>query len=157
MSILAADMTQEQKQKKKASDQKWRFGHQEEVRTYFRERAQRLYAAGDTNFIEMQRGNSRYARRKMLECHGLTEESFEAVLISQNGRCAICEVPFQQTSGRNKMLSPHVDHDHTTMVVRGLLCSNCNTMIGLANENPGVLARAIEYLSSQRGEERIFR
>lgn len=60
----------------------------------------------------------------------------------QQGRCAICGTPEGDTpKGRL-----HVDHDHKTNVVRGLLCSLCNTGIGQFKEDPSRMLAAIEYL-----------
>jgi len=71
--------------------------------------------------------------------YGLTEEEYNNMVLSQNNLCAICNKP------SNKTL--HIDHDHVTGRVRGLLCSNCNLGIGLLEEDLVVLNRAIEYLS----------
>lgn len=69
--------------------------------------------------------------------YGITEADYAERVKKQNGRCAIC----------NKTCSPlHVDHDHVTGIVRGLLCSNCNTGIGLFQESIRCLAQAIVYL-----------
>ena len=40
-----------------------------------------------------------------------------------------------------------VDHNHTTGKVRGLLCSNCNTLLGKAKDNVNILQAAIDYLN----------
>lgn len=40
----------------------------------------------------------------------------------------------------------HVDHDHKTGIVRGLLCHHCNFIIGQAEDDPGILMRAVQYL-----------
>ena len=40
-----------------------------------------------------------------------------------------------------------VDHEHSTGVVRGLLCTNCNTMLGHAKDNPDTLRAGIDYLA----------
>lgn len=39
-----------------------------------------------------------------------------------------------------------IDHNHTTGVARGLLCGNCNSMIGLAKEDPETLRAAARYV-----------
>ena len=40
----------------------------------------------------------------------------------------------------------HVDHNHKTGEIRGALCSQCNTILGMAGDNSQILAAAIEYL-----------
>ena len=40
----------------------------------------------------------------------------------------------------------HIDHDHKSGVVRGVLCSQCNTALGLMQESPERFQRAILYL-----------
>ena len=58
----------------------------------------------------------------------ITPEDYEKMLESQNGVCAICEGPEKMTlRGKVKRLS--IDHDHKTGVIRGLLCSACNTRL----------------------------
>lgn len=63
---------------------------------------------------------------------------------AQGGRCAICGDP--PPEGRHL----HVDHDHDAGDVRALLCGRCNTMLGLAREDPEILASAIAYLADVR-------
>lgn len=69
--------------------------------------------------------------------YGITQVEFEALLLAQDGRCAICRV---------LLLKPVVDHDHDTQIVRGLLCSNCNVALGMMRDNPDTLLRAVDYL-----------
>lgn len=40
----------------------------------------------------------------------------------------------------------HVDHDHATGQIRGLLCFGCNSILGLVKDSPDILQRAIGYL-----------
>jgi len=47
----------------------------------------------------------------------------------------------------NLVLDLHVDHDHITGALRGLLCSACNTGLGFFRDHPELLKRAIEYLN----------
>ena len=69
--------------------------------------------------------------------YGLSEKHFRLLLVSQNYECAICG-----KLDRNLV----VDHNHTTGKVRGLLCSPCNTGIGLLQDSVEVLRRAEGYL-----------
>jgi hypothetical protein len=75
-----------------------------------------------------------HLRRK----YGLTQNLFEALVAAQLGNCAIC--------GANEDLELHVDHDHRTKKVRGLLCGKCNKAIGLLNDDPHLLEAAKQYL-----------
>lgn len=44
----------------------------------------------------------------------------------------------------------HIDHCHTTGVVRGVLCHACNTSLGLLNENPERLRALADYIERHR-------
>ncbi len=72
--------------------------------------------------------------------YGLTLDDLQQMFEDQDGRCAICDTPFDDD------LVPHVDHCHETGRVRGLLCIRCNTGIGLLGDNEDRLAEAIRYL-----------
>lgn len=76
--------------------------------------------------------------------YGITFEDYEALLKNQGGGCAICGAENADSKGR--ML--HVDHCHATGQVRGLLCKDCNTMVGYAQDQPAILFRAAQYLRS---------
>jgi hypothetical protein len=75
--------------------------------------------------------------------YGITLEQYEEMRISQNSLCAICD--------REEELL-FVDHDHSTGKVRGLLCRDCNAMLGLAMDNTRILDRAITYLKDNNNE-----
>ena len=77
----------------------------------------------------------------MMRAYGLTMADFEALLAQQGGTCAICG------GGRSGPGSRfHVDHCHATGRVRGLLCGNCNTAIGLLGDDPERAEKAAAYL-----------
>ena len=78
--------------------------------------------------------------RQRLVKYGLTKEEHDAMLLLQNNLCAICN--------KTKDKTLHVDHDHKTGRVRGLLCYSCNTGIGLLKDDIKYLANAIKYLTS---------
>lgn len=81
--------------------------------------------------------------------YGLTDAGFKQLLEAQDGRCAICRVPFEEERVRI-----HIDHDPKEVRVgwrlatkpRGLLCFSCNVGLGKFGDDPERLARAIEYL-----------
>lgn len=72
----------------------------------------------------------------------ITQEYRNQLLEKQSGLCAICRV-VAHTS--RKPL--HIDHDHVTGKVRGLLCHSCNVGIGFLKENTEILENAKQYLS----------
>lgn len=83
------------------------------------------------------------ARKHLLKrLYGLTPERYDEMVAEQLGRCAIC----LQTSDEKL----HVDHDHETGAVRGLLCSPCNTSLGGFKDDTFNLFSAIRYLSASR-------
>ena len=85
-------------------------------------------------------------RNSQLRRYGLTIEQYTAMRISQGDCCAICK-----EFANGKTLS--VDHNHITGQVRSLLCSKCNTGLGMFRENKQLLQNTIDYL--KRYEERI--
>jgi len=76
-----------------------------------------------------------YYRKKL---YNLTELEYLKLLNKQNNKCAICSQTFVKT--------PHIDHNHITGKIRGLLCHKCNLMLGLCNDNITLLNNAIGYL-----------
>ena len=77
----------------------------------------------------------------------ITEQKYFEILEKQIGLCAICE---SDSPGRKGSKNFTVDHDHTTMEVRGLLCHPCNVMLGLAKDSIEVLETAIKYLKHHK-------
>lgn len=76
---------------------------------------------------------------------GITAAQYDAMQAEQNGVCACCEQPERSVrNGRVKMLA--VDHDHVTGAIRGLLCSNCNPMLGHAGDSIDILQKGAAYL-----------
>lgn len=83
--------------------------------------------------VEKRGGSREYHLRRR---YGVGQAIFEELLAEQGGVCAICGAPDPQ----------HVDHDHRTGWVRGILCFNCNGGLGQFRDNPEFLAGAITYL-----------
>ena len=72
---------------------------------------------------------------------GITLKQYKKMVNSQNNVCAICR---KLEKIKNKSLS--VDHCHKTGRIRGLLCSRCNTGLGLFQDSTDNLKQAIVYL-----------
>jgi hypothetical protein len=73
----------------------------------------------------------------LLRKYGLTTQEYDALVKAQDGCCAIC---FTRTT---RLV---VDHNHETGLVRGLLCSPCNTGLGHFKDSVERLKEAINYL-----------
>jgi Autographiviridae endonuclease VII len=88
---------------------------------------------------------------KLKSYYGITVLEYHRLLAEQGGGCAICESKTPQVGSRkykkNVRLAFDVDHDHKTGKVRGLLCTRCNRLVGLANDDPTTAKRLVEYLS----------
>lgn len=87
---------------------------------------------------------------KLRERYGLTLKQYDAMVTRQGGLCAICRKPNGKKFPDGTPQFLVVDHDHTTGVVRGLLCDLCNHGVGCFRDSPDILNAAIAYLSVQR-------
>lgn len=79
---------------------------------------------------------------RLMNEYGLSREAYDALVIAQSGRCAICALP--------KPL--FVDHHHGLGHVRGLLCSQCNTGLGVFFDSTANLESACRYLRADEAK-----
>lgn len=89
-------------------------------------------------------GKNNPHKRSMYEAknrYGITEDEYKKLYKAQNGKCAICETPESELKRRL-----HIDHDHKTGKIRGLLCFLCNAGMGKFKDDPVLLKKAQEYL-----------
>ena len=95
--------------------------------------------------------HAHYAKQRKWRAAGVDATRYQEMLREQGGVCAICAQPERTAdglSGKPKDLA--VDHDHATGAVRALLCSACNTAIGLFNDDVALLAKAQSYVLYHR-------
>lgn len=85
--------------------------------------------------------------RHLVRKYGVTQADYERMLAEQSGCCAICK--------KSQSRSLDVDHCHKTGRVRGLLCTNCNRLVGHAGDSPEILRAAADYLVPQVAAEFI--
>lgn len=101
-----------------------------------RERSKATKAAYRANNLDKERCSQ--LRRKF----GITLEERDQLIAAQDGQCAICLVPLETLQSRHI----HVDHDHDTGFIRGVLCHACNVGLGCFRDSPDSMVRAITYL-----------
>jgi hypothetical protein len=112
--------------------------NKERYKAHFEKRRKRLKQDGT-----WQRRTREYTMRHK---YRLSIEQYDAMFQEQNGLCAICGGP--PRVGMNKKL--HIDHDHATGKVRGLLCMHCNHSIERVEKCQGWAAKAEAYLARPR-------
>ena len=119
------------KEKRKEQNRKRYASHRDEMK----EDAKRWRQ----NNKEKCRQTNWNSRLKMT--YGITSDEYNKVLAEQNGCCAICGNPNAEYKRRL-----HIDHNHSTGKIRGLLCVRCNSGLGNFQENLLLLDKAKEYI-----------
>jgi hypothetical protein len=76
--------------------------------------------------------------KRRFRSYGLTPAKYDKLFIKQGGKCALCRMTPQE--------GLHVDHDHNTGKIRGLLCRKCNTGLGKLGDTAESVQRAVKYL-----------
>lgn len=76
--------------------------------------------------------------------YNLDDAVFCLLLKTQQNCCAICAEPF------NRPRDIHIDHDHVSKGVRGLLCQGCNQGLGNFRDSVPRLRAAMEYLENTK-------
>ena len=88
-----------------------------------------------------------YAREwQLAKNYGISLADYAAMFAAQDGKCAICQNPETALDRKGRVRPLAVDHDHKTKAVRQLICNRCNHVLGLADDDPAVIAAAIAYL-----------
>lgn len=93
-------------------------------------------------------------RRKdgLLRNYGISYEDMCSMYTQQNGCCAICGKSVSLISGKTKKGKAHIDHCHITGKVRGILCTKCNTLLGMAEDSLSILSSAFNYLDRSQDD-----
>lgn len=155
-----ADMSPEQKARKLAQNRAWRAANLEKHRQLNRawQAANPLTPEQKARKAEQKRAwvaanrekDRQRERARTLKQYGMTPADYEAMLEAQNHQCA------NPVCGNVADLSPgiagrlHVDHDHDTGRVRGLLCTNCNLALGKCRDSPAILRGLADYVEADR-------
>ncbi len=134
---------EEKKVRQREATYRWREKNREQHLATAREQARRNRQRPERKAY-MKEYLARYYqenREKFWGYRGVkcTAKMYGQLIQEQDNKCAIC---YAEPDKRGLA----VDHDHNTGVIRGLLCHNCNLLIGNACDNPEILHSAITYL-----------
>ena len=72
---------------------------------------------------------------RLKHVYSISEDDYNKMFVEQGGVCKICGNPPHPHAKNNKSLVLHIDHDHNTNEIRGLLCSRCNSALGWYENN----------------------
>lgn len=78
------------------------------------------------------------------QTYNITIEEYLQLIIDCDNKCIVCNTSFKDNT-KNR----HVDHDHATGKVRGILCGNCNIALGLLKDNPNTISNLLDYINKQ--------
>jgi Recombination endonuclease VII len=98
------------------------------------------------NVEKLKQRDRKYSLKRKFN---MTIEEYNTLLKTQNNQCAIVGCKKQRSSNGKRLA---VDHCHKTGKIRGLLCNECNTSLGLLRENTEIILGLIHYLNSKKLE-----
>jgi hypothetical protein len=127
-------MSHKDPEKAREYNRRWREENPGYHRRYY-ERNKERHSANVRRWHKENRSSVRAAQLKTK--YGISIADYDAALIAQSGRCAIC------VDASPKLV---VDHCHMTNDFRGLICWSCNVGLGHFSDDPARLAAAIRYL-----------
>ena len=122
---------------------KWKLDNPERAREKWRKASEAYYKKSPET-----RNLASRARRV-----GIPPSQVQELLTQQGHRCKICGTHESEAS-KHRL---HIDHCHRTNNVRGMLCSKCNTGIGLFLDNPNLLRKAADYIFNAHKVQRAER
>ncbi|MDE2468789.1 MAG: endonuclease VII domain-containing protein [Bradyrhizobium sp.] len=136
-------MSISQSEKKRAKKREYYERNAEKCRQASRDwYAKNRKRAADQRRAYVARNREAVAERKAIYKYGVSNAVYQSMFDAQGGVCAICGG--SEPDKRRARLA--IDHCHTTGKIRGLLCSRCNTALGLLGDEINVLRAAIAYL-----------
>jgi hypothetical protein len=118
------------KEKLKKSKKEYNDKHKEQRKNYLNKNKEKLKIS-----------QKKYSKNLKFKKYGIDEKQYIELYNKQEGKCAICG------AHQNELKSAlHIDHNHKTNKIRGLLCFKCNSLLGYANDNIIKLESAVNYL-----------
>jgi hypothetical protein len=134
--------------KKREQNRRWYWkNHDKVIASYnknkekYKEKRHQWYENWYKNHgVEYQENKrNQYLEKK----YGLTTDQKRKLCEDSNWECKICHKKVET------LRKAHIDHDHKTGKIRGILCSKCNLGLGMFDDSINYLKSAIIYLEQQ--------
>ena len=122
---------------------KYRIMNPEKSKQYYVENREKILVHTKEYYAKNREGRKDYYLRKDF---GIGLDDLKKMLEEQDYKCKICKKEIKIVFDRKRKHMAVVDHDHATGKIRGILCHNCNLVLGNAGDNPQLLLNAAEYL-----------
>ncbi len=120
---------------------------QRELYQINKEKKQQYYIENKDKILALRNKHKLRTKNSHLQNrYGITLEEFNKMLIQQQNKCYICFVHIDET--QKKQLC--IDHCHNSGKIRKLLCTKCNTALGLVGENKEILYKMINYIDEHK-------
>jgi len=99
--------------------------------------------ASNKKYLSTEKGATTTRQGHLRRKYRINLQTYESLLQAQGGKCKICGVDSNPDSRAGYFV---IDHNHATGGIRGLLCTKCNALLGLALDREDILQGAIDYL-----------
>ena len=135
--------TKARRRERYAQDPDYRAKQRARCRAYYRAHKQEINERNRAYYHAHKQDIQPILRRGQLKrLYGISPADYDALLAKQDGVCAICGKPSEETLC--------VDHCHATGTIRGLLCRKCNTGRGCYEDDPATMITSLAYLGRGR-------
>jgi len=120
------------------------FHKDKATKTGVRSNCKQCYSLFHTQYYEnnIEKVKAKNKKQWLKRKYNIEVEEFDGLKIKQNNCCAICKTTLEDG------FLVHVDHDHKTGKIRGILCRWCNTGLGNFKDSCDSLESAINYLKN---------
>ena len=133
--------TKARRRERYAQDPDYRANQKARCRAYYRAHKQEINERNRAYYHAHKQDIQPILRRGQLKrLYGISPADYDALLAKQDGVCAICGKPSEETLC--------VDHCHATGTIRGLLCRKCNIALGCNEDDPATIITSLAYLGS---------
>jgi len=125
------------KEERRIYHKQWRLIHKDKIKSYNKKYVRKRQYFPNRNKQKVHQNN--------IKRYGITTIQYEQMLLKQNNNCAICD-----KSSFDFKRRLHIDHNHSSGQIRGLLCVNCNHGLSIIERNNSFFDKAKLYLEKYK-------